>query len=184
MNLQWDPAIRPADENDIGEILAIYAPYVEQTTYSFEYTPPTPPVFTQRFRDHVRQFPWLVWEENGVILGYAYAGAPWERVAYNWVCEVSIYLRPEARGKGIGRALYAALEAILTRQGYRLAYALITSENTDSVAFHKAVGYEYRTEFPNCGYKMGRWLGVIWMEKQLNPLGSPTAFPIPWTETL
>ena len=176
--------IRLATKADIPAILSIYGPYVQNTAISFEYSVPTLEEFTERFLGITTRFPWLVWEENGVILGYAYAGAPWERVAYNWVCEVSIYLRPEARGKGIGRALYAALEAILTRQGYRLAYALITSENTDSVAFHKAVGYEYRTEFPNCGYKMGRWLGVIWMEKQLNPLGSPTAFPIPWTETL
>lgn len=176
--------IRAATLADVAEILEIYTPYVENTTYSFEYTPPTLAEFIQRFREHVAQFPWLVWEEEGRILGYAYAGAPWERAAYRWVSEASIYLRPEARGKGIGRQLYAQLENILTRQGYRLVYALITSENTGSIAFHQAVGYEYRTEFPNSGYKMGRWLGVVWLEKQLNPLGNPEAFPKPWRDVL
>lgn len=174
--------IRFANESDIPAMLAIYAPYVEHTTYSFEYTVPTGEEFLARFRDHVAQFPWLVWEEDGQVLGYAYAGAPWERMAYSWCAEASIYLAPRIRGRGIGRRLYARLEQILTAQGYRLLYALITTENLDSVAFHQALGYRHRATFENCGYKLGRWLGVIWMEKQLNPLENPESTPKNWME--
>ena len=176
--------IRFATEKDLSAMLAIYKPYVEHTTYSFEYEVPSMEVFTRRFCDHVEQFPWLVWEEDGAVLGYAYAGAPWERSAYRWCAEVSIYLAPSVHGRGIGRALYAVLEDILTKQGYRVAYALITTENSGSVRFHEKLGYTYHSTFENCGYKMGRWLGVIWLQKQLNPLGSPDAFPRPWHEVV
>ena len=95
--------IRFATENDLSAMLAIYRPYVENTTYSFEYDTPCLRTFTQRFYDHVAQFPWLVYEEAGVVLGYAYAGAPWERAAYRWCAEVSIYLHPSVHGRGIGQ---------------------------------------------------------------------------------
>ena len=176
--------IRLATEKDVPEILAIYAPYVENTTITFEYDVPCRREFMQRFLDITRQFPWLVWEEDGVVLGYAYAGAPWERAAYRWCAEVSIYLHPSIHGKGIGRQLYARLEEILQKQGYRVAYALITTENEGSVRFHERLGYSYHSTFENCGYKMGRWLGVIWLQKWLNPLGEPTSFPKKWTEVV
>ena len=176
--------IRFATENDLSAMLAIYKPYVEETTYSFEYEVPAMEVFSRRFFDHVAQFPWLVWEEGGEVLGYAYAGAPWERAAYRWCAEVSIYLHPSVHGRGIGRQLYCVLEDILTKQGCRVAYALITTENQGSVAFHEKLGYSYHSTFENCGYKMGRWLGVIWLQKWLNPLGKPTQFPKNWREVV
>ena len=175
-------SIRAARESDLSAMLAIYAPYVENTTFSFEYTVPTPEVFLTRFQEHTAQFPWLIWEEQGIVLGYAYAGAPWERAAYRWCAEASIYLAPQARGRGIGRQLYGKLEQILKTQGYRTLYALITSENTGSLAFHEALGFCFRAEFPACGYKLGRWLGVIWMEKQLLAPGNPKNFPQKWME--
>ena len=119
--------IRPATEKDVPEILYIYAPYVENSTATFEYDVPCLRTFTQRFYDITAQYPFLVWEENGRILGYAYASAPYSRAAFSWCAEPSIYLRPEARGKGIGRKLYAVLEEILKRQGYQVLYALVTS---------------------------------------------------------
>ena len=173
--------IRMAREADVPAMCRIYAPYVEHTTYSFEYTPPTHEAFLQRFREHIRQFPWLVWEEQGVVLGYAYAGAPWERAAYRWCAEASVYLTPQAQGRGIGRMLYRALEGILAAQGYRVVYALVTTENQGSVNFHMALGYTQRAVFSDCGYKMGRWLGVIWLEKRLGGDGDVEAFPVPWT---
>ena len=176
--------IRFAAEADLSAMLDIYRPYVENTTYSFECEVPSMADFTRRFRDHVAQFPWLVWEEEGTVLGYAYAGAPWERAAYRWCAEVSIYLHPAVHGRGIGRQLYARLEQILTKQGYRVCYALITTENQGSVAFHQHLGYVYHSTFENCGFKHGRWLGVIWLEKRLNPLGCPTEFPKAWTEVV
>ena len=176
--------IRFATDHDLPAMLAIYRPYVENTTYSFEYDVPCLRTFTQRFYDHVAQFPWLVWEEEGQVLGYAYAGAPWERAAYRWCAEVSIYLHPSIHGRGVGRQLYQRLEAILTKQGYRVAYALITTENQGSVAFHEKLGYTYHSTFEDCGFKMGRWLGVIWLQKRLNDNGMPTAFPKKWTEII
>ena len=173
-------AIRSATAADIPAMLEIYRPYVEHTTYSFEYTLPTAEEFTHRFLNHTAQFPWLVWEEDGRVLGYAYAGAPWERMAYSWCAEISIYLHESLHRRGIGRALYGQLEDILRRQGYRVVYALITSENAGSVAFHRQLGYTHRAVFPNCGYKLGRWLGVIWLEKHLNELGAPETVPAPW----
>lgn len=172
--------IRPATEKDVPQILAIYAPYVAHTTVSFEYEAPSEAAFLQRFRDITAQFPWLVWEEDRKILGYAYGSPPYSRTAYSWCAEPSIYLLPEARGKGIGRKLYAVLEAILEQQGYQVLYALITSENAGSLAFHKKMGYETKVEFSNCGYKFNRWLGLVWMEKRIKSPQSPEGFPTPW----
>ena len=172
--------IRPATEKDVPQILAIYAPYVENTTVSFEYEVPSEAAFLERFRSITAQFPWLVWEEEGRILGYAYGSPPYSRAAYSWCAEPSIYLLPEAQGKGIGRKLYAVLEEILEQQGYQVLYALITAENAASIAFHKKMGYETKVEFSNCGYKFNRWLGLIWMEKRIKSAESPEGFPTPW----
>ena len=174
--------IRIATEADVPEILAIYAPYVENTTITFEYDVPCKREFMQRFLTITAQFPWLVWEEAGEILGYAYAAPPYARAAYSWCAEPSVYLKPEARGRGIGRKLYAALEEILRLQGYQVLYALITQENTASMAFHHALGYETKVLFPDCGFKQGRWLGVYWLEKRLAPVEIPKSFPRPFSQ--
>ena len=173
--------IRPATEQDLPDILSIYGPYIENSTATFEYEVPSLQTFTQRFLEITRQYPWLVWEEDGKILGYAYASAPYSRAAYAWCAEPSIYLCPEAQGRGIGKKLYAVLEAILEKQGYQILYTLITEENTGSIAFHRKMAYEVRAEFPNCGYKFNRWLGLIWMEKRIKIVHSPSAFPTPWS---
>ena len=172
--------IRVATEADVPEILAIYAPYIENTTVTFEYDVPCRREFMQRFLTVTQQFPWLVWEENGEILGYAYAAPPYARAAYSWCAEPSVYLKPEARGRGIGRRLYAALEEILKIQGYQVLYALITQENDSSLAFHQKLGYEIKVLFPDCGFKFGRWLGVYWLEKRLKTVEIPKSFPTPF----
>ena len=172
--------IRPATEQDVPEILAIYAPYVENSTATFEYDVPCRRSFLQRFYDITAQYPWLVWEEDGKILGYAYASAPYSRAAFSWCAEPSIYLRPDVKGKGIGTKLYAVLEEILRLQGYQVLYALITSENTESIDFHHKNGYKLQAEFPDCGFKFQRWLGLTWMEKRIKIVQSPSAFPSPW----
>ena len=172
--------IRIAAEADIPAMLDIYAAYVENTTYSFEYDAPCRKTFLQRFYTITAQFPWLVWEEEGRILGYAYASAPFERPAYRWCAEPSIYLHPDAQSKGIAQKLYAVLEAILKEQGYQVLYALITEENTRSVRFHEKAGYRTLALLPDCGFKHGRWLGLTWMEKRLKIVETPSAFPISW----
>ena len=157
--------IRLATESDIPAMLAIYGPYVENTTHTFEYEVPSREVFLRRFQHITTQYPWLVWEEEGVVLGYAYGSTMFERAAYSWCAEASIYLAPQIQGRGIGKKLYTALENLLWLQGYRLIYAIITQENTGSRAFHAAMGYRVVAELPDCGLKFGRWLGIVYMEK-------------------
>ena len=176
--------IRLATETDIPAMLEIYAPYVLQTAYSFEYTVPTVAEFETRFAHHTHCCPWLVWEENGRVLGYAYSAPAFERAAYRWCAEISVYLSPEIHGRGIGRRLYAVLEQLLTLQGYRLVYAIVTSENLDSIAFHRALGYEIRAEFPGCGVKFGRVVGTVWLEKPLKTVEIPAKFPAIWEEVV
>ena len=172
-------SIRMATVQDVPRILEIYGPYIENTAISFEYTVPSLAEFTERFLGITAQFPWLVWEEDGVILGYAYGSAPFERAAYQWSSEASIYLCPEAKGRGIGKALYAELEALLQKQGYRKVYVIITTANEPSIAFHKAVGYRQTATMPDCGYKFGKWHGTVWMEKDLTTWDTPPREPVP-----
>ena len=174
--------IRIAAIEDVPEMLAIYAPYVENTTVSFEYEPPTLEEFTRRFRTYTRQFPWLVWEEDGKILGYAYASAPFTREAYQWCAAPTIYLRREAQGKDIARKLYAVLEEILFSQGYQVLYSLVCGENIPSLRFHEKNGYRIRAEFPRQGFKQGRWLDMIWLEKRPEIANIPSAPPCKWIE--
>ena len=173
--------IRLAQEGDIPQILEIYGPYIVNTTASFEYTVPTLEEFTVRFRSVVKQYPWLVWEEDGRILGYAYGSAPFERKAYQWSAEASVYLRPEVRGRGIGKKLYTALEELLKYQGFAVVYAIITAENLNSRHFHQHLGYRTVAEMPGCAFKFERELGIVWMEKRLFSGEIPSAEPLWWS---
>ena len=175
-------AIRTATAEDIPAMLAIYEHFVKNTAVSFEYELPTREVFLKRFREHIAVYPWLVWEENNEVLGYAYAGRAFERAAYSWNAEISCYLAEKIRGKGIGRKLYSAIEDILTKQGCRKVFAVVTSANEASVRFHEALGYRQMAIYKDVGFKLGAWYDVIWLEKQLQPLGTPEQFPIPWQE--
>ena len=173
--------IRIATEADIRQMLTIYAPYIENTTITFEYNVPTEAEFLERFRRITARFPWLVWEEEGKILGYAYGSAPFERDAYRWCAEDSVYLLPEAQGKGIGSKLCLALEKVLFYQGFRRIYALITAENKNSITFHQKLGYALRAELPDAGFKFGRWIGVVWMDKGADFVEFPSNFPREWS---
>ncbi len=175
-------AIRIAAEADIPAILEIYRPYVENTAVSFEYVCPSLQAFTERFRAYTAQFPWLVWEEGGELLGYAYAAAPFERAAFSWCAEPSIYLKADARRQKIGTKLYDCLEEILWRQGYEVLYALITTENPASIAFHQARGYRTVGTLQNCGIKFSRRVGIVWMEKTQIAGVIPKEMPEPFPE--
>lgn len=168
--------IRAARESDIEAMLAIYQPYVANTTYSFEYTGPTLPEFTERYRLYVEKYPWLVWEEDGVVLGYAYASPMAVRASYQWTADVSIYIQMEAHGRGIGRALYTALEDALRELGYYNMLAIITEENEVSRAFHTSMGFVHMLDLPRIGYKFGRWLGVSYYLKRIGE-GEPASPP-------
>ena len=173
--------LRIAYETDVPAILEIYSPYILNSTATFEYDVPTEEAFLQRFRDITVQFPWLVWEEEGKILGYAYASAPYTRAAFSWCAEPTVYLASEGKGKGIARKLYSALEKLLEIQGYQVLYALITAENIPSIRFHQKCGYTLQGDFPDCGFKFGRWLGLFWMEKRLDSVEIPSNPPIAWS---
>lgn len=173
-------SIRTATIADVPAMLEIYDYFVKNTAVSFEYVTPTAEEFTERLREHIVFYPWLVWEEDGKVLGYAYAGRPFERAAYSWNAEISCYLHESIRGKGVGKALYCEIESILKRQGIRRVYAVVTSANQPSIAFHKALGYRHFATFQSTGFKLGAWYDVIWLEKELCEPGSPSEFPIPW----
>ncbi len=170
-------AIRDAVAADVPAMLEIYAPFVQKTAVSFEYEVPSEEEFRQRLQEHQKLLPWLVYEQDGRVLGYAYAGLPFERAAYRWNAEVSCYLAPEARRRGIGRQLYAQLEHILTALGYRRVYSVVTSANAASLAFHQALGFTEAARFLNVGFKLGRWYDVIWLEKLLPQAEDPKKFP-------
>ena len=144
-------SIREAVPADVPAMLAIYAEYVTQTAVSFEYEVPSEAEFTRRLTEHTAVYPWLVWEEDGRVLGYCYAGRAFERAAYAWNAEISCYLAHEAQHRGIGRQLYARVEELLRRQGCRKVFAIVTSANELSLAFHRAIGYRDAACFRQVG---------------------------------
>lgn len=163
--------IRAAMPTDAADLLAIYAPYVRETLITFEYTVPTQAVFAQRIRHTLdNQYPYLVAEERGTIVGYAYASAFHPRAAYQWTAELSVYVSLAAHGRGIGRQLYAALEAALIAQGVVQAVACIAYPATGSITFHEKMGYQQVAHFKQVGYKFAQWVDVVWMQKQLQPV--------------
>ena len=165
--------LRPATAADVPAMLAIYAPYVTDTAVTFEYDPPTEAEFAARFARITANYPWLVLEEEGRILGYAYADRAFEKAAYAWCADMTIYLAPEAAGQGRGKALYLALEEALRRQGIVILYALVTASNALSLRFHAALGYREIGRLDASGWKFGRWHDVIWLEKRLAPPEQP-----------
>jgi len=171
--------VRPATPADVPAMLEIYAPYVANTTFSFEYTGPTMDEFMERFLQYTVKFPWLVWEENGEVVGYAYASPMAVRSSYQWSADASIYIRENCHRGGIGRALYTALEEELQRLGYHNIIAIITEENSGSRAFHEKMGYEHILDLPHIGFKFGRWLGISYYCKRIAE-GIPAAPPKYW----
>ena len=166
--------IRMATEEDAEEILKIYAPYVTETAISFEYKMPTVAEFSQRIKDTLQMYPYIVAIEDGLIVGYAYASAFKQRAAYAWAAETTVYVKRDYRGNGIGKKLYLALEDILKRQNIInlnacLAYTSCEDRHLDntSTAFHEHLGYKKVAHFTKCGYKFGTWYDMIWMEKML-----------------
>lgn len=166
--------IRKASVIDAAAILAIYAPYVEETAITFEYTVPSLSEFKERIRNVLKRFPYIVAEKDGTIAGYAYVSPFHERAAYSWAVETSIYIDKNLRKTGLGKRLYNALEDILKKQGILNLNACIAyPEKEDrhltknSVEFHEHLGYSMVGEFHKCGYKFNRWYNMVWMEKSI-----------------
>ncbi|OLM17692.1 MULTISPECIES: GNAT family N-acetyltransferase [unclassified Pseudonocardia] len=160
--------IRDATAEDADACAVIYAPYVRDTAVSFESEPPGPVEMAGRIAAAQERYVWLVAvTDDGDVLGYAY-GAPFKpREAYRWTCEVSVYLHPEARGRGTGRALYEALLARLTACGLVVAVAVLTLPNEASVALHRALGFTEVGVFRGVGWKLGAWRDVVWYRRDL-----------------
>ena len=159
--------IRLAAPSDAATLLAIYAPYVENTAITFEYEVPTIEGFATRIEKTLEKYPYLVAEEDGLILGYAYASTYYARAAYDWAVELSVYVSQDARGKGVGSKLYDALEEMLEQMGYMHFLACISLPNEDSIAFHTKRGYQQVAHFPKIGYKFERWHDIVWLQRSL-----------------
>ena len=161
--------LRLAVPADGERLAAIYAPAVTERTTSFELTPPDAAEMARRISTLTARTPWLVLEEQGTVMGYAYASPHRDRPAYQWSVEVSAYIDDAAHRAGYGRTLYSALFDILSAQGFVNAYAGITLPNPASVAFHQAMGFEEIGVYKGIGYKLGRWHDVIWLHRPLAP---------------
>ncbi|MBR2041899.1 MAG: N-acetyltransferase [Oscillospiraceae bacterium] len=174
--------IRFAKPEDAKAILGIYAPYIENTAITFEYEVPSEEEFSARMEEIQKKYPWIVYEEEGEILGYAYGGPEYTRAAYQWTVETSVYVAAEASGKGIGTALYEKILDILKKQNFCVCYVLINDDNEASVKLHEKYGFKQNGFRKNCGYKFEKWHSVVFMEKQLNEFSVPPKAIIPINE--
>lgn len=159
--------VRFATEEDGERIRAIYGPYVRDSVISFEETPPSIAETKRRIAATIEQYPWLVCEHSGMVIGYAYAGPHRSREAYRWSIDCSAYVDQEYHRNGVARGLYESLFALCSIQGFRNAYAGITLPNEASVSFHEDRGFEPVGVYERVGYKHGDWHDVGWWAKSL-----------------
>jgi L-amino acid N-acyltransferase YncA len=169
--------IRDATPEDGAACAAVYAPYVTGTAITFEYEPPTPEEMAERIARAQKAHAWVVLEDDGSVVGYAYGGQYKERAAYRWACEVSVYLEPGRRRGGEGRALYEALFERLAARGFRTAVAGMTLPNPASEGLHRALGFEPIGVYRDIGWKHGRWHDVAWTQKMLRTGEGPPTGP-------
>ena len=164
--------IRTARESDAPALLAIYAPYVENTAITFEYDVPSIEEFTSRIHHTLEKYPYLVAEKNSQILGYAYASPFHERAAYDWAVETSIYVDQNCKHMGI------------LNMNACIAYTPSADAHLDnnSVEFHSHMGYRLVGEFYQCGYKFDTWYNMVWMEKQIGEHHKNQPAPIAFKE--
>jgi phosphinothricin acetyltransferase len=169
--------IRDAGPSDAAACAAIYAPYVRDTAISFELDPPTAEEMAARIAASAAGHAWVVLEEDGRVVGYAYGKELNARAAYRFSCEVSVYVEPGRRRSGAGRALYSALFERLRTRGFRIAVAGMTVPNEGSEGLHLAFGFRLVGTYESIGYKLGRWHDVAWFQLELADPGTPPAEP-------
>ncbi len=171
--------IRPADtlaDDDAAACAAIYAPFVSDSAVSFELVAPDGPEMARRIES---THAWLVAETDGVLAGFAYGGSHRARAAYRWATEVSVYVHPQHRRRGVGRALYGELLPLLARRGLQVALAGITLPNPGSVALHEAIGFQPVGVYRRIGWKEGGWHDVGWWQLELAPAREDAPPPEP-----
>jgi L-amino acid N-acyltransferase YncA len=167
--------IRIARADDAAAIHAIYAPAVTDSAITFETELPGAEAMRQRILTRLQQYPWLVWEEHGQVLAYAYATRFRERAAYDWIAETSIYVHADARRRGIARHLYGVLLDVMALQGIDQAVGVITLPGDVSVALHEAMGFTPAGVWRKAGYKAGQWWNVgVWQKELQAPQNPPT----------
>lgn len=172
------PQIRLAVAGDAAAIAAIYAPSVEAALISFEEIAPSAAETRARIETTLQRWPWLVFEDGGAVLGFAYASRHRERAAYRWSVDVSVYVAAAGQRRGIGRSLYSALFRILREQGFHRAFAGIALPNDASIALHRSVGFTPVGVYREVGFKLGAWRDVSWWERPIAPPGTPPREPI------
>jgi len=170
--------IRLARQTDAADLLSIYIPYILHSAFTFETEVPSIENFGNRIITFQETWPWLVYEDDGIIAGYAYATKHRERAAYQWCVESSVYVDENFQQQGVARALYTTLFEILKHQGCRNVYAGITIPNEKSIAFHKKFGFAWLADYKNIGYKLNRWNTVSWWQLQLNAYSDEPAAPV------
>jgi L-amino acid N-acyltransferase YncA len=166
-----------AEAGDAAACAAIYAPYVRDTAITFEWDPPSAEEMAQRIAESRRTHAWLVAEEDGRVVGYAYGGPFKTRAAYRWSCEVSVYVELGRRRTGAGRALYEELFTRLSARGYATACAGMTLPNDASTALHKALGFEPVGTYRRIGWKHDTWHDVAWAQRPLRTPATPPVEP-------
>jgi phosphinothricin acetyltransferase len=161
--------VRPSADADIPAITAIYADAVLHGTASFELEPPSEREMQRRRADLIAGgYPFLVAEHDGAVVGYAYAGAYRTRPAYRFTVEDSVYVARDAQGSGIGRALLSALIEAAEARGFRLMIAVIGDKaSAGSIRLHESAGFQLVGVFEPVGYKHGRWLASVLMQRVL-----------------
>ena len=169
--------VRDATAADAEACAVVYAPYVTDTVVTFETEPPTAEQMAERIAAARRRHAWLVLEDDGAVVGYAYGGPYKERAAYRWSCEVSVYLERGRRRTGGGRALYEALFARLAERGFRTAVAGMTLPNPASEGLHRALGFEKVGVYRRIGWKHGAWHDVAWVQRTLASTDDPPVEP-------
>jgi phosphinothricin acetyltransferase len=164
-------AIRPADPADAAGCAAVYAPYVTDSCISFEFEAPPAAEMARRI---AASHAWLVAEDDGAVVGYAYGSRHRDRAAYDWAADVAIYTAASHHGRGMGRALYEALIPVLRERGLRTLCAGVAQPNAASDALHRALGFVEVGVYRRIGWKAGRWHDVRWWQLALGD-GSPPA---------
>lgn len=165
--------IRDAKEHDAARLLEIYTPYVTDAAISFETEAPSLTEFAARITSVQKQYPYIVCEMDGMVVGYAYATRHRARAAYRYSADLSIYVDQAYHRKGVGRALYGKLFELLRKRCVYTAYVGIALPNDKSMGFHKSFGFEEVGTYHNVGYKAGKWIHVMWLEKPLRAYDTP-----------
>ncbi|MFV0363442.1 MAG: GNAT family N-acetyltransferase [Suipraeoptans sp.] len=159
--------IRLAQENDVEAIQTVYQEYID-TTVTFDYELPTIEESLSKLKNISKDYPYIVAEESGKIIGFAYAHRFMERYAYQWGAELTVYVSRTAVSKGIGKSMYCTLIDILQLLGIRTVYGCVTIPNKNSERLHESLGFKRNAYFSNAGYKLGMWRDMAWFEKQIN----------------